>query len=153
VDAITIHQIAHRLHRRGVPALPRFLDGLIFLLFNSVIHHATGIGVGTRCGYRGLSVLIHRHSKIGCRVMIGAHVVIGGRSGLDPPIVDDDVYIGANACVIGNVHVGAGAIIGAGAVVLSDVPAGCTAVGNPARVLPRRVDTRNSRRSWIIPAI
>lgn len=135
MDAITIHQIAYRAHRRGIPALPRLLDFLIFLFFNSVIHHTTEIGEGTRCGYRGLSVLIHRHSKIGRRVMIGAHVVIGGRSGLDPPTIADDVYIGANACVLGDVHIGAGATVGAGAVVLINVPAGTAAVGNPASIL------------------
>ena len=128
--------MAYRTHRWGVPLLPRFLDYLIFLLFNSVIHHTTEIGEETRCGYRGLSVLIHRRARIGCRVMIGPHVVIGGRSGQEPPIVESDVYIGANASIIGNVHIGHGAVVGAGAVVLSSIPAGATAVGNPARVLP-----------------
>jgi serine O-acetyltransferase len=145
MDAIALHQIAHRLRHKGVPAIPRLLDYLIFLLFNSVIHHMTEIGEGTRCGYRGMSVLIHRDATIGRRVMIGAHVVIGGRSGLDPPTIEDDVYIGANACVIGDVHIGAGAIVGAGTVVLNDVPAGATVIGNPGRILQPAIHNMERR--------
>jgi serine O-acetyltransferase len=136
MEAIAIHRVAHALYRRGVPVLPRLLDMVIFLVFNTVIHHAAEIGEGTRCGYRGMSVLIHPRAKVGCRVTLGAHVVIGGRSGLEPPRIGDDVYIGANACVLGDVYIGDGAIVGAGAVVLSDVPPGARAAGNPARILP-----------------
>jgi serine O-acetyltransferase len=135
MDAITLHHLAHRLHTSGIPILPRLIDYLIFLLFNSVIPHTACIGEGTRCGYRGMSVLIHRDAVIGRDVMLGAHVVIGGRSGQPPPVLEDGVYIGANACLLGAIRVGQDAIIGAGAVVISDVPPGARAVGNPARIV------------------
>lgn len=51
------------------------------------------------------------------------------------PIIEDDVLIGANAVLLGNITVHKGAKIGAGAVVLCDVPGGATAVGVPAKVL------------------
>jgi serine O-acetyltransferase len=136
-DAIALHHIAHWLYLRSVPILPRFCDYLIFLLFNSVIPHTASIGKGTRCGYRGMSVVIHPDALVGRRVLIGAHVVIGGRSGQKPPIIEDGVYIGANACVLGDIRIGKDAIVGAGAVVLRHVPAGTRVVGNPARVLDR----------------
>lgn len=120
-----------------MPIIPRLLDVLVFVLFNSVIHHSTSIGTGTRCGYRGMSVLIHRRAVVGRNVMIGAHAVIGGRSGQDPPTIDDGVYIGANACILGGVHIGTNAVIGAGAVVLITVPRDETVVGNPGRILRR----------------
>lgn len=135
MDAIALHHLAQKLQAAGIPILPRLIDYLIFLIFNSVIHHATRIGEGTRCGYRGLSVVIHQDAVIGRGVMLGAHVVIGGRSGQPPPIIEDGVYIGANACVLGGIRVGRDAVIGAGAVVLRDVPPGTRAVGNPARIL------------------
>ncbi len=116
--------------------MPRAIDYLIFLLFNSVISHKCSIGAGTKCAYRGLSVLIHERAQIGERVMIGAHCVIGGRSGQNPPTIGNDVHIGANATILGGISVGDRAIIGAGAVVLNDIPAGRVAVGNPARLLP-----------------
>jgi serine O-acetyltransferase len=135
MDAVALHHLAHRLHTLGIPILPRLIDYLIFLLFNSVISHTTAIGKGTRCGYRGMSVLIHRDAVIGRDVMLGAHVVIGGRSGQPSPVLEDGVYIGANACLLGGIRVGRDAIVGAGAVVISDVPPGARAVGNPARIL------------------
>lgn len=52
-----------------------------------------------------------------------------------PIIIEDDVWIGANATVIGGVTIGEGSIIGAGSVVVRDIPRGVIAVGNPARVL------------------
>jgi serine O-acetyltransferase len=135
IDAIALHRVAHKLHNLGIPLAPRLIDYLIFLLFNSVIHHATAIGSGTRCGYRGMSVVIHRDATIGKDVMIGSHVVIGGRSNQPVPIIEDRVYIGANACILGGIRIGNDAIVGAGAIVLTNVPAGTRAVGNPARIL------------------
>jgi serine O-acetyltransferase len=136
MDAIAVHRLAHRLHTAHVPILPRLLDHLIFVLFNSVIHHSTTIGEGTRCVHKGMSVLIHRAAVVGRDVEIGAHVVIGGRAEvLRWPVIEDGAQLGANACILGGVRVGKDAVIGAGAVVLHDVPAGATAVGNPARIL------------------
>ena len=80
--------------------------------------------------------------------MIGANVVIGddvtilqnvsiGRRGELPtrsPRIGRGVYIGAGATILSDITVGDFAKIGAGTVVTSDVPAGCTAVGNPARL-------------------
>lgn len=57
-----------------------------------------------------------------------------GRSG-GVPIIEDDVSIGANAVLLGNIVIHKGAKIGAGAVVLCDVPESATAVGVPARII------------------
>ena len=132
---MAIHHVAAWLHARRVPLLPRLLDVLIFLLFNSVISRRTSIGTGTRCVYRGMSVLVHERATIGRNVILGAHVVIGGRGGQGVPVVEDDVLIGANACILGAVTIGRGAVIGAGSVVLHDVAPGATVAGNPARAI------------------
>lgn len=137
LEIISLHRVAAALHRRGVPVVPALIDRLIFLLFNSAIDRRTQIGAGTRSTYRGMSVVIHRDAIIGADVSIGAHVVVGGRSGQRPPRIGDRVLLGANAMVLGDVTVGDDAIVGAGAVVLRDVPAGATAVGNPARIVSR----------------
>lgn len=85
----------------------------------------------------GLGVVVNSDAIIGSNVTIMQGVTIGGTSA-GVPIVEDDVIICANASVLGNVVLGRGCVIGAGAVVLTNVPSGFNAVGNPARVIPRR---------------
>ncbi|MDA8038181.1 MAG: hypothetical protein M0Z69_03370 [Actinomycetota bacterium] len=78
--------------------------------------------------------------RIGKNCYVHQDVTIGWdyRSGR-APIVGDEVFIGAGAKILGAVTVGDGARVGANAVVLCDVPAGATAVGMPARVIPAGV--------------
>jgi len=54
-----------------------------------------------------------------------------------PVIIEDDVWVGANAILLPGVHVGRGSVIGAGAVVTNPIPSGVLAVGNPARVVKK----------------
>jgi serine O-acetyltransferase len=82
-------------------------------------------------------VVIHDDAAIGAGCMIMQQVTIGQTAENSAPNIGTHVYIGAGAKVLGNVTVGDGAQIGANAVVLIDVPADCTAVGVPARVVPR----------------
>ncbi|CAN7237111.1 hypothetical protein LJR143_000836 [Pseudoxanthomonas sp. LjRoot143] len=84
-----------------------------------------------------VGVVINSAVKGGRDVRIESGVVIGDNRG-GVPVLADGVFIGSGAKVIGGVQVGEGARIGANAVVLHDVPAGATAVGIPARVLPAR---------------
>ncbi len=77
--------------------------------------------------------------RIGANLQVHQGVTIGwDYRGARRPIIGDDVFIGAGAKVLGAVTVGDGARIGANAVVVCDVPAGATAVGVPARVVPRQ---------------
>ena len=155
-DAMQMHRVAHALYRKRVPALPSLIDGLIFLFFNSRIHHKTEVGPGSGCAYRGMSVLIHKNVIIGSNVRIGAHVVLGGEgagrvisgsdakgvsSPTDVPIIGNNVSIAANACIVGPVVVGDGAHIGADSVVVKDVPPNAIVVGVPGRVVGYRETT------------
>lgn len=59
------------------------------------------------------------------------------------PYLEDNVSVGANAVIIGEVHIGKNVIIGAGSVVTKSIPDNCTVVGNPARIIKKdgmRVD-------------
>lgn len=133
--ALALHRIAHRLHRAGVPLLPRLLYGLNRMLFAVVLPPAARLGRGVLLGYQGLGVVIHADAVLGDRVVVSPGVTIGGtgtRQGV--PVIDDDVHIGTGAKLLGPIHIGRGARIGANAVVLCDVPAGALAIGVPARV-------------------
>ena len=62
--------------------------------------------------------------------------LLGMRQALnDVPTLGDNVDLGCNSVIIGGIHVGNGAIIGAGSVVLHDVPAGAVVAGNPAKIV------------------
>jgi serine O-acetyltransferase len=111
------------------------------------------IGVGTTFGERVLlphpnGVVIHGNSTIGNDCMIMQQVTVGQLATPDAPIVGSGVYIGAGAKILGKIAIGDRARIGANAVVLCDVPAGWTAVGVPARLIPpkpvQRAETKSA---------
>ena len=80
-------------------------------------------------------VVIHAHAEIGVNCIIFQQVTIGTRDDSEAPKIGGHVDIGAGAKLIGNIRIGNHAKIGANAVVLTDVPAGKTAVGIPARII------------------
>lgn len=93
------------------------------------VHSIDAVTIGSRCMLAD-GVLI----SSGDHLAADRHDVTAG----GPIHIGDDVFIGQRAMVLGGVSIGDGATVGAGAVVTRDVPAGSTAVGVPARVLPSR---------------
>ncbi|MBI5546722.1 MAG: serine acetyltransferase [Deltaproteobacteria bacterium] len=138
LNALELHWLAQRLQRSGVPLAPRVLRKLIQILFNSYIGTEAEIGEGTELAYGGLGIVIHPASRLGRNVLVGPHVTVGGRSlSKGAPVIEDDVKIGAGACLLGDIRVGHGALIGANAVVTRDVPANTVVAGVPAREIGR----------------
>jgi serine O-acetyltransferase len=85
-----------------------------------------------------MGIVIHPAAEIGADVVIGHQVTLGGRDlVIAAPRVEDGVYIGAGAKILGGVHIGRGATIGANAVVTKDVPPGGVVVG-ANRLLAKR---------------
>ena len=101
------------------------------LLMGSEIPGSVPIGGGLRIPHGGRRLIIHPQVTIGSRVTLYHGVTLGVRGEGGPPRIGDDVYIGANAMVLGPVTIGEGAQIGAGAVVISDVAPGEKRVGFP----------------------
>jgi serine O-acetyltransferase len=98
------------------------------------------IGPGLRIFHFG-NIFIDPRAVIGSNCTLRQGVSIGNLGVEGPtPIIEDNVEFGAYAQVLGRVRVGQSARIGAMSVVLTDVPAGATVFGNPARILPRRTD-------------
>lgn len=131
-----IHAIAHWLWRHHVPLLPTVLFLFNRVVFACQLPASTKLGRGVQFSYSGLGTVIHARAVIGDRVTVGTGVVVGGRSHIKQvPVIEDDVEIGVGAKILGPVRIGRGAVIGANAVVLHDVPAGAVMVGIPARVV------------------
>jgi serine O-acetyltransferase len=146
MNAIVFHRLGHWAVVHRIPLLPWVCRRLIFLIFNSWVDPVTEIGPGSTFSYGGIGVVIHSDSRLGARVAIGQGVTIGGRGHADPtapprqgaPVIEDDVYIGPGACILGPIVVGRGALIAPNAVVIEDVPAGGVVGGVPARLLKQR---------------
>lgn len=113
-----------------------------------------GARVGRRCKISSHS-FICEGVRIGDDVFVGHGVMftndrhprasIDGRPVTDEwtmeeTVIEDGVAIGTNATILCGLTIGRGAVVGAGAVVVKDVPPGATVAGNPARILDRRAD-------------
>ena len=135
--AITAHRILHALHGLGVPLLPRFLANLVRGATGIEIHPAARIGRRFFIDH-GMGVLIGETAEIGDDVTLYKGVTLGGTSlgrGKRHPTVGNGVVIGTNASVLGAITLGDGARVGAGSVVVRDVPARATVVGIPGRIV------------------
>jgi serine O-acetyltransferase len=108
-----------------VPALSK----LFRIIFNSDIYCRIRSPILMPHPY---GIVIHSKAVIGRRVTVMQQVTIGGKNpgGENAaPVIEDDVYIGTGAKIIGNARVGRGTVVGANAVVTRDVPPYCTVVG------------------------
>ncbi len=135
--AITAHRFIHALHELGVPLLPRFLANVVRALTGVEIHPAARIGHRFFIDH-GMGVLIGETAEIGDDVTLYKGVTLGGTSlagGKRHPTIGNDVVIGTNASILGAITVGDGARVGAGSVVVRDVPARATVVGIPGRIV------------------
>lgn len=130
-----IYRLAHLLYRLRAPFLPWGLKVLNRVVFSVSLPPSVTVGRNVVFGYQGLGIVVHRQAVLGSNIIIAPNVVIGGRGRPGAPVIEDDVLIGAGACILGPVTIGRGAKIGANAVVMIDVPPNATAVGVPARVL------------------
>jgi serine O-acetyltransferase len=140
-----LHRLAHALHRGGVPLLPRLISHLNRGLTGIEIHPAARIGEGLFVDH-GMGVVIGETAQIGDDVTLYQGVTLGGTSRLRHkrhPTLRDGVIVGAHAQLIGAIEIGEGARVGAGSVVVSDVPPYSTVVGVPGRTVGVRFpDTR-----------
>lgn len=136
-QAIQAYRIAHALWRDGREALALFLQSRIAEVYAVDIHPAARIGQGILLDH-ATGLVVGETAVVEDNVSMLQGVTLGGtgkESGDRHPKVRAGVLIGAGAKILGNIEIGAGAKIGAGSVVLESVPAHCTVVGVPARVV------------------
>ena len=137
LHALVLHRLAHRLWRTGLKFPARLLSHLNRALTGIEIH--PGAQIGRRCVIdHGMGVVIGETTEIGDDVMLHQAVTLGGVS-LEKrkrhPTICDGVVVGAGAIVLGAVTIGVSARVGAGAVVVRDVPPETTVVGLTGRVI------------------
>eukprot|EP01041_Mallomonas_annulata_P001420 gene1420-2722_t len=136
--AIQCHRAAHALFNRGNRYLALYLQSKCCELYGLDIHPAAFIGRGLFIDH-GTGVVIGETAVIGqnCSLLHGVTLGSTGKSKCRNrhPKIGNDVLIGCGASILGNISVGDNCKIGAGSIVLKHLPAGSTAVGNPARVI------------------
>ena len=115
------------------------------IMMGAVINIGAEVGRGTMID---MNVVLGARAIVGKNCHIGAGTVLAGV--LEPPgripvIVEDNVLIGANAVVLEGVRVGRGSVVGAGAIVVSDVPPGVVVAGSPARVIKKTSEVASEK--------
>jgi len=136
LHALWMHRLAHWFYRKGEYASARVIS--------HISRHITGVEMhpGAEIGRRffidhGMGIVIGETTEIGDDVLLYQGVVLGGTSSVRKkrhPTLGNGVVVGTGATILGAVNIGAGARIGAGSVVITDIPANATAIGVPARV-------------------
>ena len=142
VQALLAHRVAHALYEAQVPLVPRTIAYASRSITGIEIHPAASIGDDFFVDH-GAGVVIGETAEIGDRVTLYQGVTLGGTGfarGKRHPTVEDDVTIGSGAKLLGPVTVGHGSKVGANTVVIENVPARATVVGNPGH--PVRVEGR-----------
>lgn len=142
MNGIKLYRIANYLYKHNIPLLPKIIQRLSYLLFNAHIPYQATIGDGTILGYGGMGIVIHTNATIGKSCMILQQVTIGtsvpyfDQTKAHPvPKIRDNVYIGAGAKILGEIHIGDGSVIGANSVVTHDIPSNSLVLGIPGKVI------------------
>jgi serine O-acetyltransferase len=137
LHAIWIHRISNWLWRKGWRTWGRILSHVGRFLTGVEIH--PGAKVGRRFFIdHGMGVVIGETAEIGDDVLLYQGVVLGGVSHEKTkrhPTLENNVVVGAGATLLGPIKIGKGARVGAGSVVISNVPENSTVVGVPGRVV------------------
>jgi serine O-acetyltransferase len=139
VHALAFHRLAHAMWRRGWPVPARFLSHLSRFITGIEIHPAAKLGPGLFIDH-GMGVVIGETAEVGENVTLLQGVTLGGTSlkrEKRHPTLGNNVVVGAGAKIIGAFKIGDGSRIGAGSVVVREVPPNSVVVGVPGRVTYR----------------
>ncbi len=116
-----------------------FVKWILKIVYQCEIPLSCAIDDSVYFYHSGFGIVINPNAVIRKGVKIQHGVTIGTRKGRKAPYIGRNVFIGAKASIIGDIRIGDNAKIGAGAVVVCDVPANCTVVGVPARIISKGV--------------
>lgn len=122
-----------RLKKIGI--LANFIMRFIRVVYACEIPLGTQIGKNVTFKHNGLGVVVHPKTIIGDGCNIYQNVSLAGRHERGAPIIGQNVFIGAGACILGGVKIGDNAIVGANAVVINDIPNNAVVGGIPAKIL------------------
>ena len=145
--AVILYRFNHWLWQKGWKLTARFLSQTTRFLTGIEIHPGATIGKGLFIDH-GSGVIIGETTVIGDNVTLYQGVTLGGTGkehGKRHPTLEDNVMVSAGAKILGSFTIGENSKIGAGSVVLEEVPPNCTVVGVPGRIV--RMDNKKIPRT------
>lgn len=145
LHALLAHRLSHKLYKWKIPFIPRFISFIMRILTGIEIHPGAEIGERFFIDH-GEGVVIGETTIIGNDVLIYQQVTLGGTGkdkGKRHPTLMDGVIVGAGAKVLGNITLGNHVRVGAGSVVVEDVPDFATVVGIPGRIVKQKYYDEN----------
>jgi serine O-acetyltransferase len=137
--SVIMHRIAHWFHSRNMYLIARMASCCNRFLTGIDIHPAAVVGEGLFIDH-GIGIVIGETAEIGRNVTIYQGATLGGTgkdTGKRHPTIGNDVIISAGAKILGPFRIGDNVKVGAGSVVLKEVPPNCTVVGIPGRIVNR----------------
>ena len=147
IHALIHYRIAHLLYKKKLFFLARLISQTSRFFTGIEIHPGATIGKGLFIDH-GMGVVIGETAEVGDNVTLYHGVTLGGTgkdTGKRHPTVGNNVIIGSGAKVLGPILIGDGVKVGANSVVLKDIPANCTAVGIPAKIIYKKSMKVNSQ--------
>ena len=147
VQAVAVHRITHRMWVKGLRFLPRFLSFISRVMTNVDIHPGAKIGRRFFIDH-GACVVVGETAIVGDDVTLYHGVTLGGTSwnkGRRHPQLGNGVMVGAGAKILGAIAVGDNVRVGANSVVVEPVPADCTVIGIPGKVVVGKGQSSNTR--------
>ena len=139
VHALAMHRLGHRLWNSGWTTTARFVSHVSRFVTGIEIHPAAKLGPGLFIDH-GMGIVIGETAEVGANVSLLQGVTLGGTSTKREkrhPTLGNNVTVGAGAKIIGGFTIGDGSRIGAGSVVVREVPPNCVVVGVPGRITYR----------------
>lgn len=139
LHAIWLHRLAHKLYLKGWVLIPRLLNTFSRFLTGIDIHPGATLGPGLFIDH-GMGLVIGETAELGSNVTLYQGVTLGGtgkEKGKRHPTIGDNVVVSSGAKVLGSFTVGSNSKIGAGSVVLKEVPPNSVVVGVPGRIVTK----------------
>jgi serine O-acetyltransferase len=139
---MTLFRLGNWLYRHKCPLLPAIIQRYIRVIYSCDLPIETRIGTDTLFLHNGLGVVVHPQTIIGDRVKIYPNVILAGRNNRGTPTIENDVFIGPSACIMGGVTIGANSVIGSNSVVIDNIPPNSLVITKKAEIRNHYYDNK-----------
>lgn len=129
---------------KNIPILPKAFSILIRTIHNCAVFFESKIGKHTIFSFGVIGIVINKRSVIDERCITVSNATLGGKfRSEEVPVIGDACSIATGAKILGGIKIGSNFVIGANAVVVSDVPDNCVVAGIPARIIKRDINAKD----------